>query len=302
MNPSTIDQALTWLDELADSAGALHRASRPRLYYSQRRGSGPEPRAATPLAEVVRQIVQLVRKMASERLFAEVLGYDCVDSYGDFGSTPLDELESRLGKGRLWEAPPDTWSEDDLCDFIEVFHDVAARSTRESFHSFSGCGWHPLAYSRNSGRTLYRWRINQLLDETEFPLRLADQGEDIGRMVQGSSGELSVLIDDAIKSESEHRSEIHHAVALFRSRGGTREDRRSAIVTLDGILEQRKNLLKGNLTRRDESDLFEIANRFDLRHRNSSQLADYDDNFLEWIFYWYLATVDLSEKLLAERT
>jgi hypothetical protein len=78
--------------------------------------------------------------------------------------------------------------------------------------------------------------------------------------------------------------------------------RRSAIVTLAGILELRKALLKDNLTRRDESDLFEIANRFDLRHRNDSQLVDYDDNFLEWIFYWYLATVDLTEKLIAART
>jgi small-conductance mechanosensitive channel len=91
-------------------------------------------------------------------------------------------------------------------------------------------------------------------------------------------------------------------VALFRSRAGTREERRSAIVALARILEDRRDLLKEHLTRKDEAALFDIANNYDLRHRNDRQVADYDDDFLEWIFYWYLATVTLTEKLLASRT
>jgi hypothetical protein len=189
MIPSSIHRALEWLENLADSAETLPRPSSPRLYYSQRGGVGPEPRS-TALTEVARRVNQLVRQMQSEMLFAQFLGYDCVDDYGAGETSPSQELETRLGKGWLWDGQTAEWSEDDLCDFIEVFHDLASRPTREHFHSYNGCGWHPTAFSRNSGRALYRWRINGLLLQTGFALRLADQGEDIGRMVHATDGEL----------------------------------------------------------------------------------------------------------------
>lgn len=46
--------------------------------------------------------------------------------------------------------------------------------------------------------------------------------------------------------------------------------------------------------------LFRIANEFDLRHRNDGQRADYDEAFLTWIFYWYLTTIQLTDRLLNE--
>lgn len=47
-----------------------------------------------------------------------------------------------------------------------------------------------------------------------------------------------------------------------------RRSKRSAIVTLAGILEERRALLKDRLGK-DEGALFEIANRYDLRHRKA---------------------------------
>ncbi|HET8930992.1 MAG TPA: hypothetical protein VFN21_10070 [Acidimicrobiales bacterium] len=49
----------------------------------------------------------------------------------------------------------------------------------------------------------------------------------------------------------------------------------------------------------DEGALFQIANRFDLRHKDGKQLDDYGDEYLDWIFYWYLATVNLIGDLRA---
>jgi len=38
---------------------------------------------------------------------------------------------------------------------------------------------------------------------------------------------------------------------------------------------------------------------FAIRHRRRGQQADYDPVFLDWIFWWYLATVELTARLLA---
>jgi hypothetical protein len=43
-------------------------------------------------------------------------------------------------------------------------------------------------------------------------------------------------------------------------------DRRSAAITLAGVLEERRALLKAELLRDDEGALFQIANRFAIRH------------------------------------
>ena len=197
--------------------------------------------------------------------------------------------------GRL---EPEVWTEPDLCDFIEVFQDLAARQTRQWFHSFNDCGWHPQAFSPRSGRALYRWRMNRLLDTTTLRLRLAETGEDAGRMVRRVSGEFGRLIEDALGEDAPADAPVAHAIALFRDREGTRQDHRSAVVALGGVLEERRTLLKDRLLAKDEQALFEIANQYDLRHRKADQRGDYAPEYLEWIFYWYLATVQLTDRLL----
>ncbi len=57
---------------------------------------------------------------------------------------------------------------------------------------------------------------------------------------------------------------------------------------------------------KDEDVLFQIANRFNIRHQSAAQQGDYDVAFLDWIFWWYLATIELTDTLgsrhLAEPT
>jgi hypothetical protein len=99
--------------------------------------------------------------------------------------------------------------------------------------------------------------------------------------------------------DAAERDEVAHAVALFRGRGATREDKRSAVVALARVLEHRRALLKDALFSKDEGALFGIANAFDLRHHNAEQRGDYDEAFLDWVFWWYLGTVELTTRLLA---
>jgi hypothetical protein len=65
------------------------------------------------------------------------------------------------------------------------------------------------------------------------------------------------------------------AIALFRRRDATAEDKRSALVTLAGIFEERRQLIKAELGSADEGALFHIANKFALRHRNGDEQSNY---------------------------
>jgi len=291
---------LSWLGELADAASALPREQPLRPYWSQRSGTAslsPQSRGAS-----ARRVRQMIGDLHEEHYFAEVLGFDCVDGNGDEGTSPAQELERRVGKPHLWEMDPDEWDLDDLCDFVEVFHDLAARPTDGWYHDYCNCGWHPSGFDRTSGQALYRWRVNQVLTNSVLDVRIADSGEDVGRMVRVAPEELSQLVEDVLDAPGGAGSEVAHAIALFRSRSSTRQERRSAVVALARVLEDRRSLLKKELLSKDESDLFLIANRFDLRHKGADQQSDYADEYLEWIFYWYLSTVRLTDQLLSRQT
>ena len=132
-------------------------------------------------------------------------------------------------------------------------------------------------------------------------LRIADDGDDRGRMVRMTPQGLELLVEDSLRwPDPEVRDEVAHAISHFRARNATAQERRSAIVTLAGILEKRRSLLKATLLSKDEGALFHIANKFDLRHRDGQQQSDYSGPFADWIFYWYLATVRLTTQLLSK--
>ncbi len=140
------------------------------------------------------------------------------------------------------------------------------------------------------------------MEHSDAGLRLADDGEDMGRLVASTDAARTDLATAmAVRTDPSTGDDVRHALALFRSRAATEPEKRSAIVTLAGVLEERRQLLKEQLARRDEGALFQIANQFALRHRRADQLADYDAAFLDWVFWWYLATVELSDRLI-ERT
>lgn len=242
----------------------------------------------------------MVEELRANHYFTKAFGYKCVDDIDDERSSPQEELDRRINKPHLWSQDPELWSESDLCDFVEVFHDLASWPTIGSYHDRFDCGWHPEGYSDRIGRALYRWRMNSLLEQVGFSLRIADSGEDIGRMVRSQPRELQELFDDVLDSETGSTKGVAHAIALFRDRGGTREMQRSAIRSLADVLEERREVLRLRLLKKDERALFRIANEFDLRHRRADQQSDYAEEFLEWIFYWYLATVHLTDRLIAD--
>lgn len=67
------------------------------------------------------------------------------------------------------------------------------------------------------------------------------------------------------------------------------------------MLERRRDQVKAELFAKDEGALFQIANTFDLQHRDPRQEGDYDEAFLHWVLWWYLGTVELMDQMLARQ-
>jgi hypothetical protein len=286
------------LAELADSVHRIRRSSAPRPYWPQRhRHQEPGPYLDAPGAR--RAFASLVGELERQGYLDQALPRPCVDDRHETDHDPAAELEKRLGIAGLWPLAPDTWDDSTFYGLIEVYHDLVARPRERQFHDYGGCGWHYSSFSVTAGREVYRWKSNELLQAAGISHRLADSGEDQGRLVAAFDDGRSTLLADALDhAQPGTETRVRHAIALFRRRGATHEDKRSALITLAGVLEERRQLIKTELTSADEGALFHIANKFAMRHQNKQQLADYDPAFLDWVFWWYLGTVELTNRVI----
>jgi hypothetical protein len=43
---------------------------------------------------------------------------------------------------------------------------------------------------------------------------------------------------------------------------------------------------------------FNIANNFHVRHQDAKQKRDYDEFYLDWIFWMYLSSVELTNRVI----
>ena len=50
-------------------------------------------------------------------------------------------------------------------------------------------------------------------------------------------------------------------------------------------------MLEDAFPSKDRVELFRIANNFNIRHQRDEQKRDYDDFYLGWVFWLFLATV-----------
>jgi hypothetical protein len=298
-SPPSADPRRSFLINLLRRAHSLEEAARGRTPYWSERQRSRRP-GAVALSGTVREFVRIVSELDARGYLEKTFDKDCVDAPAEVDPSAL--LEGEIGVANLWPLKADRLIEDrDLfCDVIEVLHDLVARPQARRFHSYSGCGWHYSAFSFETGRLLYRWRVNLLLDRSDLGLRLAEEGEDSGRLVAVTDLARADLVSSmATRTDPGTGDVVRHAIALFRGRNASEHERRSAAVALAGVLEERRTLLKTELMSKDEGALFEIANRFAVRHRNNAQQADYDPVFLDWVFWWYLATIELTDRILA---
>jgi hypothetical protein len=123
----------------------------------------------------------------------------------------------------------------------------------------------------------------------------------MGRFVCASGDDRDELVEKALQTPNpSDRNAVRHAIVLYRSRGADREIKRSAVLALHRVLEDRRTLIQTEVMSKGPGALFQIANQFDLRHSGERQRTDYHDAYLDWIFWWYLATLELTDRIVCQ--
>lgn len=288
---------------LADHAEELHNRSIATPYWLERSGIeiANEKIVKTTLRE---DFVGLVDELIQLGYFDRRAPRPCESVYGDDEPTTeeqLNKIVSRVLKtANLWlNLQNEDLRNDYIYAVIEVFHDLVSRPIDWILDEQNDCGLHFTKFSKTTGQRVYRWKIDELLKLHGVDLKFAVSGENVGRLIRTFDDPLEQLRDVVVDhTEEVNQGTVEHAISLFEKRGATREEKRSACVNLAGILEQRRRLINQQLVSADEKLLFEMANKFDLRHRNPRQNSNYSEEFLDWIFWIYLATVQLTNNFI----
>lgn len=298
------EHGAAWIGQLRDELQHFPEFPSVRRYYSQRHARSNKQ--VISKEETARRFVLVAHELVDAGFWAEHFGIACPDGIGDPLVTPNDQLGRLLGRhidsDYLWplnDQRVNQWSLDDFFDFIEVLHDLASWPGTWDGHYYGGCIGHPGSFSQSCGQAIYRWKVNEVLRDSDLGVYIAEDGEDRGRIVVTVPQSAEIIIESAFAVPIvSHQDDINHAIALFRSRSRDAPTLRSAVVTLAGVLEAHRQQLRSELLRNDEAALFDIANNFDLRHRDAKQKTDYDPLFLEWLFQWYLSTINLVAALI----
>jgi hypothetical protein len=263
--------------------------------------------------ERVRQLViQVFDRFRETGYMEEAFGGYCVDAGempGTLGQDPNGYFLQAIGRDGVWPydagVVPDVpfasdcetepawrfWDEDTLFDVIETLHDLVSKPLEGWYHDFSGCGWHHNTFDASAGQREFREEVARIL-------RMGDPAYDLsadGEVVEATPDEFRNLVSAGVPDGTEHdlvQQKMDAAIKTFLARGATNVDRQRAVRDLADVLEHLREDMKTVMLPRDESELFNIANNFAIRHNNRQQRSDYDrSTWLRWMFYVYLATI-----------
>ncbi|WP_207213598.1 hypothetical protein [Rhodococcus sp. Q1] len=271
-----------------------------RRYWSARKAGQTLSATALEMPTLVREFVSLIGELDNAGYLENRFGKDCVDDPRD--DTIHTLIYRELGSEGIWPLDTDRLTDniDLFYDIVELLHDQVARPNTRFDHDYGECGWHHGKFDIRVGRIVYRWRVNKLFNNSALGLRLAENGDDVGRLVTVTDEARTALAQSvAARSEGEPADQVRHALALFRERGSDRHQKRSAVAALALVLEERRHgVLTDALAKSDRGALFDLANNFHVRHQDAKQKRDYDDFYLDWIFWVYLSTIELTNQVL----
>ncbi len=274
-----------------------------RNYYSVRTGK------ITPDQEVNFEVLKklfsvIYNKLEKDGYFQKHFGIDCMDGYipGELGEEIEAIMFVNLRKENLYPIHKklSEYTEDDFFDVIEFLHDHCSKGLNGHYHSWNNCGYHYEEFNDIEGQEHFRSIVNPILGEYKDGFELSKDGE---ILILSDNG-LSNLFDaDIPTKDSENISDkINSAIIKFRRHKSTLDDRKEAIRELADVLEFVRPQIKKHLNRKDENDIFNIANNFGIRHHNKDQQTEYDKAiWYSWIFYYYLATLHAVLRMSKEK-
>jgi len=264
-----------------------------RNYYSVRTGKiSPDQQINF---EVLKKLFSVTyNKLNSDGYFQKYFGINCQDGYipGELGEEIEAMMFVNLRKDNLYPIYTNlpNYTEDDFFDVIEFLHDHCSKGLNGHYHNWNNCGYHFKEFKDFEGQKYFRELLNPILREYKDGFEMSESGE---ILILSDNG-LSNLIEADIPTNDKDNisNKINSAILKFRRHKSTLDDRRDAIRELADVLEFLRPAIKEHLNKKDENDLFNIANNFGIRHHNKDQQTEYDKAiWYSWIFYYYLATL-----------
>lgn len=273
-----------------------------KKYYSERIGQN---KTSIRLPHLRLAIWLLFDKYNKSHYFQDAFGYKCVDiGYvaGRMDVTMGKHITLEFMGKKVWpiEEYYDKWDENTCFDIIEYLHELVAKPTSKSFHSWNNCGWHVYKADISEGQKEFRKDVNEYLSRyKEGKFELMPNGEIYLRGPE----ELKKVISSRPQSKDIENIEnkVKRAIHKFSHFTTNIDEKMEAIRILADVLEFLKPEIAEHMLRKDGSRLFEIANTFSFRHHNGKQRIDYDkDIWSEWIFYSYLNTINTLNRKIAK--
>jgi len=211
---------------------------------------------------------------------------------------------AKLRKHNLWPIGKyiSHYSEDDLFDVIELLYELVdkpgeAAITAPSTDRIRFRGDVANRFGREAAQIEFRAEVNHLLKDYRSGYELSQKGE----VIELADSGLQPLLQEGLPQidPANVEARVDAAVRRFLQRGSSLDGRKEAVRALADVLEFLRPRLKRVLTRKDERDLFNIANNFGIRHHDIEQKTDYDQEvWLPWMFYFYLATIHAATRLI----
>jgi hypothetical protein len=269
----------------------------PRRYFSSRKAR--EPISTTNAHWRFSNLYALFR---GKDYFKEKLG-----SSRDFTSEETKrEAVVRLGFSAfpMNEWPSDVKTEEHIFDVAEfLFDNVSKPGEWENRVSDTGYNYQDYdSYDGAAGKEEFRSAANIILADMGEGFELGEDGQIRSK---GSGGLEHILGAQIVPFDEENvDSKVRTAIERWRNRHATFDDKKEAIRLLADVFEWLKDTqqLEKALVKKDEADLFHIANKFAIRHHEQSQKANYDRAiWYNWMFHFYLATYHASVRLILKQ-
>jgi hypothetical protein len=267
-------------------------------YYNERVGGAAAARYS--FEKVVRMITALYIGLEQKDYFQECFGYHCVDK-GYVNGTAGADVGAFIERKTFLEGMAPLSGKLEKCDELQLFtlieflHDYVSKPVSGEHHSYNGCGWHYDKFDRKRGREEWREAVNEILPRYGEGFELDSEGR-LQRMGEHGLREIMSAPLPAMVPATD-REKVDDAVARYRRGKATRDERRIAVRDLADVLEFHKQIVQATLSKKDVSGLFEIANKYAIRHHDKTQNNDYDPAWLSWMFYLYLSTIHLVFRL-----
>ena len=131
-----------------------------------------------------------------------------------------------------------------------------------------------------------------LLTESGYIINLPEDG--LGNLI---TQDLPGNTDDSTTQK------VETAIKMFFRYDSNESEKMKAINLLADILEPYRDSLKSITTESHDKLIFQLVNKYGIRHNNFEQRTDYDKTiWYEWMFHYYLSTVHATLRLNLQKT